>query len=334
MKVELVRSIDEARWAELLGSCRHRSPFHHEGWARVLATSDTALDAFWLLATAPDGAYLGGLPLIRQRKFSMIRFLSMPYGTYGGLISANDDETVETEMLKELKKVFAKSRSLSFTCAPPPGGTPCSEDLLHALGKPIVLEMSTHILELEGDFESVWKGYQKRNRAVIRKAIEAGTDVSVVSGPKAATTLHGLYARQARSWGDHKPYKYRLLEGCATYEGRAFTQLWQAVIDGVVHSSLLSFYNDREVFPWLMGSTPECRRLGVNNYLVSEMIRDACNRGLERVNLGGSMGNPGIEHFKEALGGVRTPVYHYVWDGRFFSLARRVRNALRRGPGT
>ena len=67
MKVELVRSIDESRWARLLESCSHRSPFHHEGWARVLATSDTALDAFWLLATASDGSYLGGLPLIRQR---------------------------------------------------------------------------------------------------------------------------------------------------------------------------------------------------------------------------------------------------------------------------
>jgi hypothetical protein len=190
--------------------------------------------------------------------------------------------------------------------------------------------MSTHILKLDGDFESIWKGYQKKNRAVIRNAMRAGTDVSVVSGPKAATTLHGLYARQAQAWGDHKPYKYRLIEGCATYEGRAFAQLWQAVIDGVVHSSLLAFYDDREVFPWLMGSTPECRKLGVNNYLISEIIRDACNRGLERVNLGGSMGNPGIEHFKRALGGVETPVYHYIWDGRFFSLARRIKNSLRR----
>ena len=256
MKIELVRSIDESRWAKLLGSCRHRSPFHHEGWARVLATSDTALDAFWLLATASDGAYLGGLPLIRQRKLSMIRFLSMPYGTYGGLVSVNDDEAVEIELLKGLKKIFAESRSLSFTCAPPPGDTPWSEELSSVLGEPKVLEMSTHMLKLDGGFEGIWDGYQKRNRNIIRKAMKAGTDVSVVSGPKAATTLHGLYAKQAREWETHKPYKYRLIEGCATYEGRAFTQLWQAVIDGVVHSSLLSFYDDREVFPWLMGSTP------------------------------------------------------------------------------
>jgi CelD/BcsL family acetyltransferase involved in cellulose biosynthesis len=295
----------------------------------VLATSDTALDAFWLLATASDGSYLGGLPLIRQRRLSMIRFLSMPYGTYGGLLSADDDEAVEIELLRGLKKSFEETKSLSFTCAPPPGVTPWPERLLEVLGAPKVLEMSTHILKLDGDFEKIWSGYQKRNRNIIRKAIKAGTDVSVVSGPKAATTLHGLYSAQARAWRDHKPYKYRLLEGCATYEGRAFTQLWQAVIGGSVHSSLLAFYDDREVFPWLMGSTPECRKLGVNNYLVSEIIRDACNRGLERVNLGGSLGDPGIEHFKRALGAVKTPVYHYIWDGRFFAFARKVRNALR-----
>jgi hypothetical protein len=330
LKVEIVRSIDESRWARLLARCGHRSPFHQEGWARVLATSDAALDAFWLLATDQDGSYLGGMPLIRQRKLSMIRFLSMPYGTYGGLVAVGDDEAVEIELLKGLRRHFEHSRSLSFTCAPPPEDTPWSDELSRVLGTPKVLEMSTHILGIEGGFDKIWAGYQKRNRNIIRKAIKAGTDVSVVSGPKAATMLHGLYASQAKSWGDHKPYKYRLIEGCATYEGRQFAQLWQAVIDGVVHSSLLAFYDDREVFPWLMGSTSECRKLGVNNYLVSEIIRDACNRGLERVNLGGSMGNPGIEHFKRALGAVKTPVHHYIWDGRFFALARRVKRLLRR----
>lgn len=329
MKVELVRSIDESRWARLLASCKHRSPFHHEGWARVLATSDSALDAFWLVATAPDGSYLGGLPLIRQRKLALVRFLSMPYGTYGGLVAVGDDEGVEIELLKGLKREFEKSKSLSFTCAPAPEDTPWSDELLHVLGTPKILEMSTHVLSLQGGFERIWSGYQKRNRNIIRKAIKAGTAVSVVSGPKAATTLHGLYTQQARHWAGHKPYKYRLIEGCATYEGRAFAQLWQAVIDGVVHSSLLAFYDDREVFPWLMGSTPECRKLGVNNYLVSEIIRDACNRGLERVNLGGSMDDPGIEHFKRALGADKKPVYHYIWDGRAFALARRVKRALR-----
>lgn len=330
MKTELVHSIDASRWAELLERYPHRSPFHHEGWARVLATSDTALDVFWLLAVDSDGRYLGGVPLIRQRKFSLIRFLSMPYGTYGGLVSAECDQEVEVELLRSLKGVLAKSRSLSFACALPPDCGPWPDRLRLVLGVPTVLEMSTHILELNGDFVRIWEGYQKRNRAIIRKAIAAGAGVSVVSGPKAATTLHGLYTRQAGGWSDHRPYKYRLIEGCATYEGRAFSQIWQASIDGRVLSSLLAFYNDREVFPWLMGSTPECRNLGINNYLVSEIIRDACNRGLARVNLGGSMGNPGIEHFKRALGGIKTPTYHYIWDGRLFSMARRARNALRR----
>jgi len=269
--------------------------------------------------------------MIRQRKLSLSRFLSMPFGTYGGPISAGADERVDAELLRALRSVLAERRSLSFACALPPDRGPLPEALASILGQPKVLGMSTHILELDGDFERVWKRYQKRNRAVIRKAIAAGTDVRVVSGPKAATTLHGLYARQARGWRGHRPYKYRLIEGCATYEGRPFTQLWQAVIGNHVMSSLLAFYDDREVFPWLMGSTPECRKLGVNNYLVSEMIRDACNRGFSRVNLGGSMGNPGIEHFKRALGAVKAPTYQYIWDGRLFSIARRARDFLRRG---
>jgi len=314
----------------MLARCPHRSPFHHEGWARVLATSDTAFDAFWIVAEDEGGNYLGGIPMIRQRKLSLSRFLSMPFGTYGGPLSVEGDEKLEAELLKALRSFLDESRSLSFACALSPQRGRLSGALGSALGKPKVLELSTHVLELGREYEEIWKGFQKRNRAVIRKAVAAGTDVRVVSGPKAATTLHTLYSRQARSWKDHRPYKYRLIEGCVTYEGRPFAQLWQAVIGGRVMSSLLAFYDDREVFPWLMGSAPESRRLGVNNYLVSELIRDACNRGLERVNLGGSLGKPGIEHFKRALGAEKVPTYQYVWDGRLFALARKAKRLLAR----
>lgn len=330
LKTKLVRSIDDSRWARLLSRCPHKSPFHHEGWARVLATSDTSFDAFWLVTTDSEGEYLGGIPLIQQLSFPLRRFLSLPYGTYGGLVVAGDDRTVKMELLRELAKVLRAHRSNSLFCALPPDCEPWSEEMRSTVGRCRVLETSTHVLELQGDFDRVWKGYQKRNRQVIKKAMAARTEVTVVFGPKAANTLHDLYVNQAKGWRAHKPYKYRLIEGCATYEGRAFTQMWQALIDGEVQSSLLAFYDDREVFPWLMGSRPESRRYGVNNYLVSEIIRDACTRGLARVNLGGSMGDPGIEHFKRALGAVPTPAYHYIWDSPVMSMARRVRNALRR----
>ncbi len=330
MKIELLRSIDASRWGRLLGRCPYRSPFFHEGWTRVLATSDTSFDAFWLVAVDKSGEYAGGMPLINQLNFPFRRFLSLPYGTYGGPIVAEGDGAVETGLLRAMAEVLRRHKSNSFFCAIPPDRVHWPEERRTILGRSRVLEESTHVLELNGDFDTIWKGYQKRTRNIIRKAIKAGTDVRVVSGPKPANTLHTLYARQARGWRGHKPYKYRLIEGCATYEGRAFAQLWQAVIDEQVHSSLLAFYDDREVFPWLMGSTPESRKLGINNHLVSELIRDACNRGLERVNLGGSMGDPGIEHFKRSLGGVKVPIYHYIWDSRLIALARRARNAIRR----
>ena len=295
-----------------------------------MATSDTSFDVFWLIAVDSDGEYLGGMPLIHQLSFPLRRFLSLPYGTYGGIVAAEDDQSVRLALLRELADVLRHHKSNSLFCAIPPDCEPWPSEMTSIVGKARVIEMATHIVDLDGGFDRVWKGYQKRNRYTIRKAIAAGAAVSVVSGPKAANTLHSLYARQARRWRSHKPYKYRLIEGCATYEGRPFTQMWQGLLDGKVHSSLLAFYNDREVFPWLMGSTPECRRLGVNNYLVSEVIRDACNRGLARVNLGGSLGDPGIEHFKRALGGAKTPTYHYIWDSRVMAFARRARNALRR----
>jgi hypothetical protein len=329
LKVELVKSIDVARWTELLSRCPYSSPFHHEGWARVLATSIQNLDCFWLVAADSSGAYAGGMPLIRERRFVFQRYLSMPFGTYGGLILADENEALMAELVRALSRTLSESKAQSFFCALPPRCKPWPDGIRSLLGRSSVVESSTHVLDLEGGFDRLWMGYQKRNRNIIRKAIKAGTTVRVVSGPKPAGTLYKLYRGLARGWSGHAPYPYRLIEACATYSGRPFAQIWQAIIDEVVHCSLLAIYDDHEVFPWVMGSTRYSRTLGVNNFLVSELIRDACNRGLARANLGGSMGNPGIEHFKKALGGVKTPLVHYVCDSRFAAIARRVKNLAR-----
>jgi hypothetical protein len=235
------------------------------------------------------------------------------------------------ELVRALARLLSDSKSHSFSCAIPPRCRPWPDEIRSLLGQTTAIENSTHVLELADGFDSIWMGYQKRNRNIIRKAIKAGTVARVASGPKPAGTLYGLYRGLARRWRGHSAHPYRLIEACATYSGRPFAQIWQAVIDGDVHGSLLAIYDDEEVFPWLMGSTPRSRTLGVNNFLVSELIRDACNRGLARVNLGGSMGNPGIEHFKRALGATKVPAIHYIWDSRFAAMARSVKSLVRGG---
>jgi CelD/BcsL family acetyltransferase involved in cellulose biosynthesis len=330
LKVELVSGIESSRWAELLSSCPYASPFQHEGWAQVLAASIQNFDCFWLIAADSSGTYLGGMPLIRERKFFFRRYLSMPYGTYGGFVLAEEDELLAAELMRALARLLSDSKSHSFSCALSPRSKTWSENIRSLLGSTTAAENSTHVLELAEGFDSIWMAYQKRNRNIIRKAVKAGTTARVVSGPEPARTLYELYRGLARSWHGHYLYPYPLIEACTTYPGRPFAQIWQAVIDDHVHGSLLAIYDDEEVFPWLMGSTPYSRTLGVNNFLLSELIRDACNRGLARVNLGGSMGNPGIEHFKRALGATKVPVTHYVWDGRLAAMARRVKGLLRR----
>ena len=295
----------------------------------MIATSMHNVDCFWLLATDSDGAYLGALPLIREQWCFLKRYLSMPFGTYGGLVLAQGEEALGGDLVRALAGLLADSGAHSFFCALAPRGRPWSEDLTSTLGRTATLETSTHVLELNGDFDAVWKGFQKRNRAVIRKAFEAGAVARVVSGAKPARTLYSLYRRQARGWRGHSTYPYRLIEACSTYSGRQFAQIWQALINDEIHSSLLAVYDDHEVFPWLMGSTPQSRRTGINNFLLSELIRDACSRRVDRVNLGGSMGDPGIEHFKRAFGAVKTPAMQYVWDSRSAALARRAMRFVR-----
>jgi CelD/BcsL family acetyltransferase involved in cellulose biosynthesis len=329
LKVELVSIIDTSRWAELLTRCAYASPFHHEGWAHVIATSMNNLDCFWLLAIDSDGTYLGGIPLIREQRYFFKRYLSMPFGTYGGLVLAQGEEALGGDLIRALARLLADSGAHSFFCALAPRSRPWPEDVKSTLEKTVVLEASTHVLELDGDFDAIWKGFQKRNRSVIRKAFEAGAVARVVSGIKPAETLHSLYRKQARGWRGHSSYPYRLVEACSTYSGRPFAQIWQALIDDEIHSSLLSLYDGHEVFPWLMGSTPESRRTGINNFLLSELIRDACSKRVDRVNLGGSMGDPGIEHFKRAFGAVKTPTVQYIWDSRFAALARRAVRLVR-----
>jgi hypothetical protein len=85
-----------------------------------------------------------------------------------------------------------------------------------------------------------------------------------------------------------------------------YGRMYQAVQNGGVVVSLLAFAYAGELFFWQGARSVNCPK-GANNLLFSEVIRSACEDGFKTVNFGGSIGDSGIERFKEDFGAVKTP---------------------------
>jgi lipid II:glycine glycyltransferase (peptidoglycan interpeptide bridge formation enzyme) len=84
-----------------------------------------------------------------------------------------------------------------------------------------------------------------------------------------------------------------------------YGRMYRAVQNGEVVVSLLAFAYAGELFFWQGARSTNCPK-GANNLLFSEVIRSARVDGIRTVNFGGSLGDSGIERFKEDFGAVKT----------------------------
>ncbi|HEX5503093.1 MAG TPA: GNAT family N-acetyltransferase [Thermomicrobiales bacterium] len=75
-------ALDDARWAEFVGSRADATPFHHPAWARLLADC-YGYRPFVLAAPAGAGELVGGLPVLEvNAPWHGRRWVSLPFTDY------------------------------------------------------------------------------------------------------------------------------------------------------------------------------------------------------------------------------------------------------------
>ena len=254
---------------------------------------------------------------MRFRRFGGITdsLHGMPMMTPGGVLSDGPLGGAQWDAVySSLAGVSHGSLTISFPVGITPENVPAGFELERA---------TTHVLSLDPGWEAIWKGFDRHHRTSVRRARKLGVVVRRETGGAAVRDHWDLITPQFGKWKPNPTPSFEFIrDACQVPEAWLYVarQGERAVV------SLLAFAYKKEVFLWQTARTERDYPHGASNLLKADLIREACEAGYEVVNFGGSLGNPGIEKYKEAFGASKVS---YSILKRSHPLVRKLKGFLR-----
>jgi FemAB-related protein (PEP-CTERM system-associated) len=292
-----VRQLDAASaaaWDDFVRACPQAGFFHLSGWKRVIE-GQFAQPCHFLLAER-DGAIRGVLPLVQvnSRLFGN-RLVSTGWCVGGGTAvsepaAAPALERVALDLLDRLPVDYWEIRD--------PPSCHAGADWVRRDGLYAAFEGP-----LAADHDATLKQIPRKQRAVVRKALESGIEDRLDADVE---TFYRLYALSMRNLGTPvfsagyiRALKREFADACdvvTVYEGQRPL------------SSVLNFYFRDRVMPYYTGADPLAR--GAADLMYFRVMRRAAERGFSRFDFGRSKLDTGPYAFKKNWGFTPRPVVH------------------------
>jgi len=294
--VHQASSDDLQRWDDYVRAAPAATFFHLWGW-RTAIEAAYGHDCPYLLAE-DDGRIVGVLPLVRIKSALFGHSLtSTAFAVYGGPVGDTPEIVAilagHATALADLIDVD----HLELRCLESTGLDWPSKDTAYA----------TFRRPITADPEANLKAIPRKQRAVVRKAIDRGLKGEVDDGlerffPLYATSVHNL--------------------GTPVFPKRWFAELRRAFPDdsgiltvtdgGVPVSSVLNFYFRGQVLPYYGGGGLEARRVGANDFMYYDLMCRAGALGCTLFDFGRSKAGSGAFAFKRNFG-FEPEALHYEY---------------------
>ena len=292
MTVRRLGDADRGLWERVARRCPYATYFHTWGWAELMATHHGA-------TVAGQGFELGdGLPAVLPLLAFRVRgvfqaYESMVPGVYGGPIAERPLTANEVEAILDLAIGRSGAGLRVF-------GNPYLEAFLAPAD---VADEFTHVIDLREGFDSVFRRFHTNHRRTYRAAAQSGLVVERARTREDFRAYFGIYQLERQRWGmeakTDDPF-----ELFAEIHRRADPNvvLWLARLgERVVAGDLWLYWNQHNV-GWHGAADPAFFHLHPTNFLITEILRDACARGDRWCDLNPSGGSPGVVAFKDSFG--------------------------------
>ncbi len=290
---------DAARWDGFVDGCEEASFFHLSGWTR---TVEQVLGhrAHCLYAAGAGGVIEGVLPLahVRSRLFGNA-LVSAPFAVYGGIAAATPQAAAALDaaaraLAQELGVDWLELRHRQ------PRDTDAHLDRLYV----------TFRKAIPGDEDANLKAIPRKQRAMVRKGVQAGLAARIDAG---VDTFFDLYSESVRNLGTPVLPKRWYAALAKTFGERC--EVLTVTHEGTPVSSVLSFYFRDEVLPFYGGGGPAARGLKANDFMYFALMNHAATRGARIFDYGRSKVGAGSYSFKKNWGFEPEPLhyeYHLV----------------------
>jgi FemAB-related protein (PEP-CTERM system-associated) len=290
-----------AEWDAFVASRPDSTFFHLSGWRQVMKRSFGHACPY--LEARKDDALGAIMPLteINSRLFGHF-LIGNGFTVGGGPLFA--DANAFAALLEEAASL-GRAHKVAYIelrdcgAAGPPWQT--RSDLYAGFEGPIAKDEADNLKQIP-----------RKQRAVVRKALEQGFEIAI---ERQTRPFFDLYARSVRDHGTPVlPRRY--FEALLSVFGEA-CEILTVRQGGQPISSVLSFFFRDRVLPYYTGSIPEARRSGANDMMYWALMRRAVERGCAVFDFGRSKVGTGPYSFKSNWGFAPRPISHqYLLLGR------------------
>jgi FemAB-related protein (PEP-CTERM system-associated) len=281
-------------WDDYVRAHPEGSFFHLSAWREVVST--VFGHAVYPLSTHAGGALKALAPLVevRSRLFGHA-LIANAFCVGGGPLAS--DEAAMADILDRAEHLGRKLGVDYVELRDTPAAGPqwlAKDDLYAGFARSIAPEE-----------DACLKQIPRRQRAVVRKALERGFSVTPDPTPEA---FYPLYARTMRDHGTPAlPRRY--FEALQKAFGEDCEILTVRDGDRPI-SSVLSYYFEGRVLPYYTGSHPDARGVGSNDLMYWSLMRRALERGCTVFDFGRSKVGTGPHAFKRNWGFEPRPITH------------------------
>ena len=285
---------DAAAWDRFVHSAAGATFFHRAGWKEVIERSFRHHCHF--LQAKRDDRITGVLPLVHvsSRLFGNA-LISTAYGVYGGPLASDE---ASAQALNQAAMQLAGRLDVDY--------------LEYRLRVPSDLPWArnsglyaTFRKRLAPDPASILHAVPRKRRAMLRKARALGLQ-SEVDGD--VDRFYRVYSRRVRDLGTpvySRAYFRTLLEVFGSD-----CEVLTVVRRGAPLSSVISFHFRDEVLPYYGGGLDEARRCAANDFMYWEVMRRACEKGVQTFDFGRSKLGTGTFAYKSIWGFAPQPLHH------------------------
>lgn len=294
LRVRVLELAGEAeQWDRYVEACPEATFYHRAGWKKVIESAFHH-PAYYLYAQSGD-SICGVLPLghIRSRFFGNA-LISTPFGVYGGIAASSDTARAALAAAAEDLAVRLGVDYVELRH--------CNHLYKGWLTKDLYVTFRKRI---DPDPERNFLAIPRKQRAMIRKGIQANLKSEIDHDVK---RFFDNYAASYRRLGTpvlSKRYFRILLE----VFGKD-CEILTVTKDGRPVSSVFSYFFRNEILPFYGGGTLEARELKANDFMYWELMRRACERGVESFDFGRSRRGTGSYRFKKHWGFEPEPLHY------------------------
>ncbi len=291
--VQQLDTVQSEQWDQFVAQTPEASFFHLSAWKKVIEKS-FGHRAYYLY-TEQDSRISGVLPLfhVRSRIFGS-SLVSLPFCVYGGVVAATEQDASALEqaacaLASKLRVDYLEMRNRS------PRNTDWPTKNLYV----------TFRKELDPDPEKNFLAIPRKQRAMVRKGINAGLECSLDEDIR---RFYDIYSRSVHSLGTpvFSKHYFRTLK-------EVFGSSCEILVvehEGQPVSTVMSFYFRDEVLPYYGGGTAEARRNKAYDFMYWDVMRRASESGIRVFDYGRSKEGTGSYRFKKHWGFTPEPMHY------------------------